>query len=165
MKRYEIQTQTFCDGFVNMWTDDNEEPITWATRGEAYIALTMHLSDDKWADPNNYRIAEVAEMKTHELTGADLNDAVAKCLGIVHTRYKGQVGDQFGNPLMYDDDWSLAGEIIERERLLIQPEIGKEGAGNAWSAIAITGFEEFGPTPLIAAMRCYVASKEGEQHD
>ena len=60
MKRYEIQTSSFCDGFVNMWSDDNEEPITWATRGEAYIALTMHLSDDKWLDPNNYRVAEVA---------------------------------------------------------------------------------------------------------
>ena len=59
MTRYEIQTYTFCDGFVNMWTDDNEEPITWETRGEAYIALTMHLSADTWLDPNNYRISAV----------------------------------------------------------------------------------------------------------
>ena len=27
MKRYEIQTQTFCDGFVNMWSDDNSYRI------------------------------------------------------------------------------------------------------------------------------------------
>ena len=56
-------------------------------------------------------------------------------------------------------DWALGGPIIERERILIQPEISKEGAGNAWSAIAISGVEQYGPTPLIAAMRCYVVAK------
>ena len=60
MTRYEIQTSSFCDGFVNMWTDDNEDPITWETRGEAYIALALYLSDDKWLDPNSYRVAKVS---------------------------------------------------------------------------------------------------------
>ena len=60
MKRYEIQTSTFCDGFVNMWTDDNEDPITWETRTEAVNALRLHLLDDKWIDPSSYRIVEVA---------------------------------------------------------------------------------------------------------
>jgi hypothetical protein len=58
-------------------------------------------------------------MKTSELTGTDLNKAVAECLGIKHTRFQGQVIDQFWNPLMYDDDWSLAGEIIERHWCLV----------------------------------------------
>jgi hypothetical protein len=26
----------------------------------AYITLTVHLSDDKWLDPNSYRVEEVA---------------------------------------------------------------------------------------------------------
>lgn len=60
MKRYEIQTSSFCDGFVNMWTDDNEDPITWETHEEATRALRLHLEDDKRLNPNSYRIVEAA---------------------------------------------------------------------------------------------------------
>jgi hypothetical protein len=60
MTQYEIQTSSFCDGFVNMWSDDNEDPITWETHEEAANALRLHLLDDKWLDPNSYRIAKVA---------------------------------------------------------------------------------------------------------
>jgi len=99
-------------------------------------------------------------MKTHELVGADLNEAVAKCLGIVHTRYNGQVVDQGGNPLMYDDDWSLAGEIIEREQI----ELRFTAVLDTWYAqpndMDSVCQRQKGPTPLIAAMRCYVASKQ-----
>jgi hypothetical protein len=105
-------------------------------------------------------------MKTHELTGADLNEAVAKCLGIVHTRFQGQAVDQGGNPLMYNDDWSLAGEIIERERISVNcvyAVITPENQAQAWCADDKNGDHvQTGPTPLIAAMRCYVASKQGE---
>lgn len=59
MMRYEVQTNSFCDGFINMWSDDNEDPITWETKSEAERALALHLSDDKWLDPNSYRVAEV----------------------------------------------------------------------------------------------------------
>ncbi len=106
-------------------------------------------------------------MKTSELTGAALDWAVAKC----------EVGDEFCfNPLPYlpdengqpsyfmpSTDWAQGGPIIERERLLIQPELGKEGAGNAWYCVAITPHDAYGATPLIAAMRCYVASKLGDE--
>ena len=108
-------------------------------------------------------------MKTSELTGADLNKAVAECLGIKHTRFQGQVIDQFWNPLMYDDDWSLAGEIIERERIGVwwaTHFVDGEGNeyGNHWYAEDKGGDHvQTGATPLIAAMRCYVASKQGEQ--
>jgi hypothetical protein len=108
-------------------------------------------------------------MKTSELTGADLNKAVAECLGIKHTRFQGQVIDQFWNPLMYDDDWSLAGEIIERERIGVwwaTHFVDGEGDeyGNHWYAEDKDGDHvQTGATPLIAAMRCYVASKQGEQ--
>lgn len=74
----------------------------------------------------------------------------------------GEIGG-WNTPPDYSTNWAQGGPIIERERLLIQPEIGKEGCGNAWSAIAITGFEMYGPTPLIAAMRCFVASKLGDE--
>lgn len=116
-------------------------------------------------------------MKTAELEGLALDWAVAKVEG--ELRPIGDVLLQDGRLYLIEpgnheqndvwrnyspsSSWEQGGPIIERERILVQPEIGKEGAGNAWSAIAIEGFECFGSTPLIAAMRCYVASKFGEE--
>jgi hypothetical protein len=62
-------------------------------------------------------------------------------------------------------NWAQGGPIIERERLLIQPELGKEGAGNAWYCVAITPHDAYGETPLVAAMRCYLVSKLGDEID
>ena len=104
-------------------------------------------------------------MNVDELTGADLNEAVAGCLGIVHTRYKGQVVDQFWNPLMYDDDWSLAGPIIEREGMALNMEDTHEWRAAMWwdDEDSKGDILMVGPTPLIAAMRCYVISKLGDE--
>ena len=115
----------------------------------------------EWAMANRAAIA----LESDELTGADLNEAVAKRLGIVHTRYNGQVVDQFGNPLMYDEDWALAGEIIEREWLDITPWPNESREDMRWQCQqhdTANDCIQYGPTPLIAAMRCYVASKQGE---
>lgn len=62
----------------------------------------------------------------------------------------------------YSTSWAHGGPIIEREELVLDLN-GKDG----WVSIQLSdegsGFEEFGPTPLISAMRCYVASKFGEE--
>ena len=65
----------------------------------------------------------------------------------------------------YSTDWDRGGPIIERECI----SIAKEGEGE-WAAWSKSLFrdeaEAFGyhPTsPLIAAMRCYVASKLGDE--
>lgn len=55
--------------------------------------------------------------------------------------------------------WSIAGPIIEREK------ITPEWTGEDWMAYIKHDDEFFGPTPLIAAMRCYVASKLGDTVD
>lgn len=121
------------------------------------------------------------KVKTNELSGAALDWAVAKCEGFA-VEYEKDRNDfwvtrtnhaqQFLPPFGYlsevfhpSDNWSQGGEIIEREMLQVSPEVGKEGAGNAWWCVAITPHEAFGPTPLIAAMRCYVASKLGDEVD
>lgn len=106
------------------------------------------------------------KMKSSELTGHALDWAVAKCEGEqVYLPHLDRICADAGESEFYrpSTDWSQGGPIIEREQLLIQPEIGKEGAGNAWSAISMQGFECLGPTPLVAAMRCYVASKLGDE--
>jgi hypothetical protein len=108
-------------------------------------------------------------MRTDELTGAAFDWAVAKCEGLEVYIDDGMVrlvGQPFDRKYAFwtpSTDWAQGGPIIERERLLIQPELGKEGAGNAWYCVAITPHDAYGATPLIAAMRCYVASKLGDE--
>ena len=96
-------------------------------------------------------------MKTNELTGAALDWAVAKCEDIDLIPHRG--GWTYAS---YSTDWAQGGLIIERERILVQPEVGKEGCANAWSAISMKDTEAYGPTPLIAAMRCFIASHLGD---
>ena len=97
------------------------------------------------------------KMKTSELTGAALDWAVAKCESVTCTTWKGRVVDAFSNPLMYHDDWALAGPIIERVRITVI------AMPNGTWATSSPCHSFHHPTPLIAAMRCYVASKLGDE--
>jgi len=128
-------------------------------------------------------------MKTSELIGPTLNWAVAQCEGLLCFGYC-SYGDRFS---VKDSDgvietyapsfvWSQGGEIIERERIELSAYSG------CWEARYWDGWENalqglrpdvaaatlrarkiplsvarVGPTPLIAAMRAYVASKLGEE--
>lgn len=67
-------------------------------------------------------------------------------------------------------DWSQGGPIIEREAIEVGPAAGHRPNGTAWCAHLGNRPESrrcysHGPTPLIAAMRCYVASKLGDEVD
>ena len=58
----------------------------------------------------------------------------------------------------YTYDWAQMGRIIEREKIRLDPRESE------WKAQSFLTFEEaHGPTSLIAAARCYVASKLGEE--
>ncbi len=107
--------------------------------------------------------------KTSELTGAALDWAVAKCekypMGIWY--------DEDGLPMVRDDEvpewkpstnWSQGGPIIERERINVS---GVYNDPTRWAAVNAEGRSRnaLGPTPLVAAMRCYVASKLGDTID
>jgi hypothetical protein len=95
-------------------------------------------------------------MKTSELTGAALDWAVTKALG----EYK-----PVAVPA-YSTDWAQGGPIIERERVDVFYEKHTTGS---WCGSAPRGnkvgwrYLQYGSTPLIAAMRCYVASKLGDE--
>ena len=89
------------------------------------------------------------DMKTSELTGAALDWAVAKC-------EKNWAFEPDGCD-SYSTDWQLGGLIIERMKITL------EWTGENWCAYIRHDEEEFGITPLIAAMRCYVASKLGDE--
>lgn len=99
-------------------------------------------------------------MKTEDLQGAALDWAVAKCEGNGGVWYE---TDKDPIPFTPSTDWAHGGPIIEREKM--QLWIGlRWNASMESSSINPAEFES-GPTPLIAAMRCYVASKFGEEID
>lgn len=125
--------------------------------------------------------------KTCELEGALLDAAVAKAEGLRFQVREWQF-DPPGRLRCFADwapgapamtmsiyspstDWGLSGPIIERERIdLAAPaHVAASGKPPQWSAAMWRdGFyehEQFGPTPLIAAMRAYVASKLCEEVD
>ena len=101
-------------------------------------------------------------MKTAELTGAALDWAVAKCEGL---HREDTVWEVWASTHQYSSDWALGGPILEREgihigRIHAPAHMKKEFGDFYWIAKGVRG-----QTPLIAAMRCYVASKFGVEVD
>jgi hypothetical protein len=115
-------------------------------------------------------------IKTSELTGAALDWAVAKCEGddvaelseggsymvVPGATYWNEEGEGFPVEYSPSTSWAQGGPIIEREHISIEStRVG--GLGDRWMASAMYEYcTEFSDKPLIAAMRCYVASKLGD---
>jgi len=98
------------------------------------------------------------KIKTSELEGDALERLVAKCEGKA-SWIRG-----------FTTEWEKGGPIIERERItLAYGEDEKDwfaciGDSRRFDNDTPDGLEKVvGPTPLIAAMRCYVASKLGDE--
>lgn len=122
------------------------------------------------------------------LSGAALNWAVAMCesqivfwngkdkalyCGNGKPNFMGYKGDHEYSP---STNWTQCGPIIEQESIFIVREKAGHLGRRLWAATSgrnqAVGISEesiklyrdhftFGPTPLIAAMRCYVTSKVG----
>ncbi len=99
------------------------------------------------------------KINTSELKDAALDWAVAKCEGLRFEEW-----ETWGN---YSTDWAQGGPIIERERMDIQCWDFHSMPWKAsmwWDDESSSGdIQMHGPTPLIAAMRCYVSSKLGDE--
>jgi hypothetical protein len=113
-------------------------------------------------------------MKTSELTGAALDWAVAIAEGWKPEKVSDDRGEYWWffkdsrgmNPKHYHPSthWGIGGAIIEREGISVALERGEPWA--AWSKAPFRDDAEafgYGETPLTAAMRCYVASKLGDE--
>jgi hypothetical protein len=113
------------------------------------------------------------KIKVSEATPLQLDWLVAKIeypdlmwgqtIGIHHASRQ-IVIPEFPEPTAYyspTSKWVLGGAIIERELIDIRyfGEVGWCADGNGVMRVPTI----FGPTPLIAAMRCYVASKLGDE--
>ncbi len=105
-----------------------------------------------------------------ELEGAELDYWVARALGLSNINkhpngiwYSYSIDfSGYGELPRYSACWESAGPIIERERISITTHVpgkwyaSKEIDGDDWC---------LGDTPIMAAMRCFVASKFGEYVD
>lgn len=118
-------------------------------------------------------------MKASELTGAALDWAVATALGRV-PRYDMEshgktwwgwwlsgAGHDYQEMPSYSTNWGYGGPIIEREKIDC---IAEPNGKDVWMGQLYTSrlqgqrvVRAYGPTPLVAAMRCYVASKLGSE--
>jgi hypothetical protein len=108
-------------------------------------------------------------IKTTEPQGEALDRVVAKAEGIelsngCYNRLlvdgRMSAGQKMLTPYNPSSNWAQGGPIIEREKIVL------DIWGDEWLATRIEGSaisEAIGPTPLVAAMRCYVASKLGDE--
>jgi len=110
------------------------------------------------------------KIKTSELTGTALDRAVATIenIGCFPPRmHSGKVvpTDNSADCYSPSTDWAQGGPIIEREHITVVFR-NSVWVSAAWSArISQDDKTEYGPTPLIAAMRCLVAAKLGDEID
>ena len=107
------------------------------------------------------------KIKTSELQGAVLDWAVAKCevtKPIEEFDYFFLKNHDNGF-CYYSTNWAQGGPIIEREKIdVLWVSTSQQFVGSAPRLHKIGWrYLQYGPTPLIAAMRCYVASKLGAE--
>jgi len=103
--------------------------------------------------------------KVAELQGVQLDYWVAKAQGIIMP----QLLDSYSP----SSNWSDGGPIIEREGISVNQHNNiPDRPENRWISTKYQGgmqvgiprpISAFGPTPLIAAMRCFLTGKYGDE--
>ena len=119
-------------------------------------------------------------MKTSDLTSVALAWGVAKSEGLevdlsrgglvvfdadAHPKLRNEYNDHRWQVYHPEFDWAQGGKIIEREKIGVvpNPENASVWIGSVNEPDGGWRFNRTGETPLIAAMRCYVASKLGDE--
>lgn len=113
------------------------------------------------------KVAEATQLQLNWLVakvegkvGVLHDDGITRCIVIAAPSgvYKGTYSPSI--------NWTQGGPIIEREGGF-ELKVWLESSPDTKCEAHIHNYEgdwiEFGPTPLIAAMRCYVASKLGDE--
>lgn len=106
------------------------------------------------------------KINVSSLTGAALEWAVASALGLTdvqispfNNKFVTVPCEEFRRSIHYSEHWGEGGPIVEREKITLHPDQmdSKLWVGNVNCKVYA------GPTPLVAAMRCFVASKLGDE--
>ncbi len=109
-------------------------------------------------------------IKVSEATPLQLDWLVAKCEGVearipnVPRQFLVYLLASLNNEVKAyhpSSDWSQGGPIIERNALTLSAYCGKDDSVDWYAG----RFSMKSPTPLIAAMRCYVYSELGDEVD
>lgn len=116
-------------------------------------------------------------VKVSELSGVQLDWAVARAEGVfvqisnggwwlfdsdAFLEFRNDYNDSKLQAFRPSTDWAQGGPIIGREKLHLAYYGDNEWGAFRWKTYLIEGYEhepQNGTTPLIAAMRCYVAIK------
>ena len=114
----------------------------------------------------------IKEVKVGEVSGAALDYLVLTCGELdadSNITTKQFISMRNQGYFLYSTDWEQGGPIIDREKIDLFTE---KGTPESWVASMaryqngerLVGWRihQYGPTPLIAVMRCYVAYKLGE---
>ncbi|MGL4649737.1 MAG: phage protein NinX family protein, partial [Caldilineaceae bacterium] len=127
----------------------------------------------------------VANIEYHSKHGVGLISSIVDGIWQQHSRHRYSTDWAKGGPIIEREElyvqptgaakWKSyrwlnveGGPIIEREELYVQPTgDAAKWKSYRWLNVEGGGFtrEYYGPTPLIAAMCCYVASKLGGEVD
>lgn len=117
------------------------------------------------------------QIKVSEASELQLDWLASKCVGDFALYHDIEDGQRFLNLwtdsafLHYSSNWANGGPIIEREKIGVYPVPRgvwaafkyQEADGLARIAgVSLPIFKQYAATPLIAAVRCYVASKLGD---
>lgn len=116
------------------------------------------------------------KVKTSELSGKALDYAVAKCEGGTDFAFDGitwgfrldgrtkVLAKDWVASMMFcpSTEWGHGGPIIERERISIRQWVNVPIV-HAYMPTDDAPWSSDGESPLVAAMRCYVASRMGEE--
>jgi hypothetical protein len=94
------------------------------------------------------------KIKTNELNGDALDWAVSYCV-----EWSNKFPIMPFKVLPYSSHWAQGGHIIEREKMRVAYNFDE----HIWEAGWDCHVKGWADTPLIAAMRCYVASKLGDE--
>lgn len=112
-------------------------------------------------------------MQVEKLEGAELDAWVAKAEGLElrpHAMsrtslwwYRGPLAVQHVDYFRPSVNWQQAGPIIERERITVQASQAGDWRAYMSNGVYADAIQSRGDSPLIAAMRAYVASKFGDE--
>jgi len=134
---------------------------------------TCTISQDAQGGPRSHPMHQI-EVKTRELQGAALDWAVAKVEGFIDDPeswlYGAGLERIMAGTFRPSTHWSQGGPLIEQLGIEVFCNLSAEQASRFkdaspdWRACMNQGRSEhsYGPTPLIAAMRCLVATMRGD---
>ena len=104
------------------------------------------------------------KVKTNQLKGSALDYTVARLENsFISMDEERNIQCYLGNHperYFYSSCWCISGPFIQRKEIDLSFDISSEGS---WCYASSGMFRGQGDTPLIAAMRCYVTSKLGDE--